>query len=94
MADISFSIRLFYLMVEDDSQTSSNIKRFECRLGLVQLLQQGHPGLGKLFMVLRVFTQVIFVWPLFRLIRASYEQSMGVLTETYCQMMNITSETS
>ena len=32
--------------------------RYECRLGLITLLQQGHPGLGKLFMVLRVFTQV------------------------------------
>ena len=70
-------------MVEGVSQTSSDIKRFECRLGLVQLLQQGHPGLGKLFMVLRVFTQVTFVSPLFRLITASYERSTGMLTEIY-----------
>ena len=35
-----------------------SLTRYECRLGLITLLQQGHPGLGKLFMVLRVFTQV------------------------------------
>ena len=34
------------------------VNRYECRLGLIPLLQQAHPGLGKLFMVLRVFTQV------------------------------------
>jgi len=43
-------------------RASATHHKYECRLGLIPLLQQGHPGLGKLFMVLRVFTQKSASW--------------------------------
>jgi len=43
-------------------RASATHHKYECRLGLIPLLQQAHPGLGKLFMVLRVFTQKSASW--------------------------------
>ena len=48
---------VFWCSKSCKNRSTSRHHRYECRIRLPELIKQGHPGIGKLFMILRIFTQ-------------------------------------